>query len=150
MANVEKDQVSPTSGNDGRMPDHDPGMERTRTNIDVIQTTRENPYKELNFIGTYIAIAIGCAAAFASYIMPVTAIVEINAILGESQHQALEYSQADLQQGPSPNYVWVPLAWVLMSSVGFTLVGRLSDIFGMSGTFSQRSYQSHISLTDHS
>lgn len=33
-------------------------------------------------------------------------------------------------QGPSPNYDWIALAWVLTSSVGFTLVGRLSDIFG--------------------
>lgn len=40
------------------------------------------------------------------------------------------YQHAKIQQGPSPSYVWVPLAWVLMSSVGFTLVGRLSDIFG--------------------
>ena len=82
MANAEKEQVSSASGHDGRLPDHDPGMERTRTDIDVIETTRENPYKELNFIGTYIAIAIGCAAAFASYIMPVTAVGEINAIIG--------------------------------------------------------------------
>jgi hypothetical protein len=81
MADVEKDQVK-AGGHAGRLPDHNEDLARTRTKIDVIETTTENPYKELNFIGTYIAIAIGCAAAFASYIMPVTAIVAINAILG--------------------------------------------------------------------
>lgn len=82
MADVEKDQVTAANGHHGRLPDHNPDMERTRTNIDVIETTTANPYKELNFIGTYIAIAFGCAAAFASYIMPVTAITTINAIIG--------------------------------------------------------------------
>lgn len=78
---MEKDQMK-DGGHPGRLPDHNEDLARTRTNIDVIETTTENPYKELNFIGTYIAIAIGCAAAFPSYIMPVTAIVAINAILG--------------------------------------------------------------------
>ena len=81
MADVEKDQVK-IGGHPGRLPEHNEDLARTRTNIDVIETTTENPYKELNFIGTYIAIAIACAAAFASYIMPVTAIVAINAIIG--------------------------------------------------------------------
>ena len=81
MANVEKNQGK-GDGEHGRLPEHNEDLARTRTNIDVIETTTENPYTELNFIGTYIAIAIGCAAAFASYIMPVTAIVAINTILG--------------------------------------------------------------------
>lgn len=88
MADIEKDQVTEAKGHHDhdRLPRHNPDMERTHTNIDVIQTTTENPYRELNFIGTYIAIAIGCCAAFASYIMPVTAIVEINAIIGKMLH----------------------------------------------------------------
>ena len=86
MADIEKNQVTEANGHHDhdKLPHHNSDMERTRTDIDVIQTTTENPYKELNFIGTYIAIAIGCCAAFASYIMPVTAIVKINAIIGKT------------------------------------------------------------------
>lgn len=32
--------------------------------------------------------------------------------------------------GPSPNYYWIVLSWTLCLAVGYTLVGRLSDIFG--------------------
>lgn len=32
--------------------------------------------------------------------------------------------------GPTQNYYWVVLAWTLCLAVGYTLVGRLSDIFG--------------------
>jgi hypothetical protein len=94
MAHIEKDQVTETTGRDhDNLPHHNPDMERTRTNIDVIQMTTENPYKELNFIGTYITIAIGCCAAFASYIMPVTAIVEINAIIGKRLYSYVKASR---------------------------------------------------------
>lgn len=32
--------------------------------------------------------------------------------------------------GPDPNYFWIGLVFTLMLSVGFTLVGRITDIFG--------------------
>ena len=32
--------------------------------------------------------------------------------------------------GPSPNIIWVSISWTAAFAVGFTLVGRLSDIFG--------------------
>lgn len=32
--------------------------------------------------------------------------------------------------GPSPNINWVALVWTLTVAVGYTIVGRLSDIFG--------------------
>ncbi len=36
----------------------------------------------------------------------------------------------DILLGPSPNLTWVALAWTLTLSIGYTIVGRLSDIFG--------------------
>lgn len=36
----------------------------------------------------------------------------------------------DVPPGASSNITWVALAWTLTSSIGFTLVGRLSDVFG--------------------
>lgn len=45
--------------------------------------------------------------------MPVTSIPILNTILG-----------------PSSNAMWIALAWTLLSAVSFTLLGRLSDIFG--------------------
>ncbi len=32
--------------------------------------------------------------------------------------------------GPDPNYIWVSLSYTLTLSIGLTLVGRLSDLFG--------------------
>ncbi|KAF2168747.1 hypothetical protein M409DRAFT_52771 [Zasmidium cellare ATCC 36951] len=116
MADVEKTARSGEGhghAHHGELPEHLEEMNRVHTNIDVIETTSENPYFEINFIGTYAAITLATCAAFAGFVMPVTALTLINAAVG-----------------PSPNYDWIALAWVLTSSVGFTLVGRLSDIFG--------------------
>ena len=33
-------------------------------------------------------------------------------------------------KGPDPNYVWIPIVWTICVAVSYTLVGRLSDIFG--------------------
>ena len=76
MANVEKHTV------DSHGHDHRPDLERTRTDVDVIHVTTENPYKELNFIGTYAAIAFATCAAFAGFIMPVTALPLITLDIG--------------------------------------------------------------------
>lgn len=95
------------------MPDHLEELEKTHTNIDVIHTTQENPYGEINFIGTYIAITLACCACFAGFIMPIT---------------SLQLIERDL--GVSENAVWVALGWILLSAVSFVLLGRLSDIFG--------------------
>ena len=67
-----------------QLPEHLENMERTRTNIDVVETTTKNPYKELNFIGTYLAIAFATCGAFAGFVMPVTSLTIINADIGEN------------------------------------------------------------------
>ncbi|CAK1365717.1 unnamed protein product [Cercospora beticola] len=95
------------------MPKHIEELERTHTNIDVIETTQESPYGEVNFMGTYVAVTLACCASFAGFIMPVT---------------SLQLIERDL--GVSPNAIWIALGWILLSAVSFILLGRLSDIFG--------------------
>ncbi|KAK3672123.1 hypothetical protein LTR78_008094 [Recurvomyces mirabilis] len=95
------------------MPDHIENLDRTYADIDVVELTHQNPYREVNFIGTYIAALLACSANFSGFIMPVTALGLIEAELGAS-----------------PNAVWISLGWVLLSGVSFVLLGRLSDIFG--------------------
>lgn len=89
MADLEK-QPDLSEGNrnssihsHGPRPDHLEEIEKVHTNIDVIHATTENPYLEPNFIGTYIAIALATCAAFAGFVMPVTALALINADVGE-------------------------------------------------------------------
>lgn len=79
----------------------------------MVHTTQEWPYSDPKFIGTYFAGVLSTVGSFATYIMPVTALRIIDAMIG-----------------PSPNVTWVALAWTLLSAVSFTLIGRLSDIFG--------------------
>lgn len=71
MSDVEKDGIGLDHYDHGHvaMPEHLEGIERTRDEADVIHVTTENPYKEINFIGTYAAIALGTCAAFAGFIM---------------------------------------------------------------------------------
>lgn len=88
-------------------------LERTHTQIDVVHITQENPYGEINFIGSYIAFLLATNACFVGFLMPVT---------------SLQLIERDL--GASTNGVWVALGWILMSAISFVLLGRLSDIFG--------------------
>lgn len=85
MSDIEKHTADADGDHgDGRMPEHLKGIERTRDDADVIHVTTEIPYMEINFIGTYAAIALGTCAAFAGFIMPVTSLPEINAIIGRT------------------------------------------------------------------
>lgn len=79
----------------------------------VVNETHKLPYFEMNFIGTYVASILSCAGCFVTYIMPVTSLGILNSLIG-----------------PSPNVTWIALAWTLLSAVSFTLLGRLSDLFG--------------------
>lgn len=74
MAEAEKSNV--IEHHEGR-PEHLEELNQTRKEVDVVHVTTENPYKEINFIGTYIAIALACDAAFAGFVMPATALAII-------------------------------------------------------------------------
>lgn len=66
-------------------PEHLEVLTHVHTNIDVIETTTANPYLELNFIGTYLAIAFAAAGAFSGFSMPATSLSIINEQIGTSK-----------------------------------------------------------------
>lgn len=104
-------------------------QEKTHTNIDVVRTTHETPYGDLKFIGTYAAATLGCSGAFATYLMPVTSLAILN---------------TPALIGVSANSTWVALSWTLLSAVSFTLLGRLSDIFGRRWFFAGSTFSAVI------
>jgi MFS family permease len=59
------------------------------------------------------ALCLGNISTYTGWVMPVNSLATINKDIG-----------------PSPSIFWVPLAYTLGLSVGFLIVGRLSDIFG--------------------
>ncbi|KAK8102197.1 hypothetical protein PG984_015343 [Apiospora sp. TS-2023a] len=70
-------------------------------------------FRSAQFIGTVVATCTGSICAYLSWVMPANTLSLINADLG-----------------PSPDIGWVGTAYLLGNSIGFLLVGRLSDIFG--------------------
>ncbi|KIM99947.1 hypothetical protein OIDMADRAFT_42845 [Oidiodendron maius Zn] len=70
-------------------------------------------YMSPGFIGTVIALCLGNISNYLGWIMPSNSLLLINEDIG-----------------PSPNITWVALAYTLGLSIGFLIVGRLSDIFG--------------------
>lgn len=50
---------------------------------DVAEITTKNPYTEINFIGTYVAILMAVIASYGGYVMPVTSLAFINDDIGQ-------------------------------------------------------------------
>ncbi|KAF2489135.1 fungal trichothecene efflux pump [Lophium mytilinum] len=70
-------------------------------------------YWSPGFIGTFAATCLAQVSGYLGWTLPANTISLVNEALG-----------------PSPNFVWLAVSWTAGFSVGFTLVGRLSDIFG--------------------
>lgn len=70
-------------------------------------------YRSWGFIGTVIGLCLGNISNYAGWVMPSNSLLIINEDIG-----------------PSPNITWVALAYTLGLTIGFLIVGRLSDIFG--------------------
>ncbi|ROT41715.1 trichothecene efflux pump [Sodiomyces alkalinus F11] len=66
-----------------------------------------------NFICTLIAQCLASICAYLGWVLPANTLMLINAELG-----------------PSANISWVATLWTMGSSIGFLLVGRLSDMYG--------------------
>ncbi|CAE7030581.1 hypothetical protein PTNB73_05430 [Pyrenophora teres f. teres] len=70
-------------------------------------------FTSINFIGTVIATCLAQISGYLGWVLPANTLSLINASIG-----------------PSPNIIWVSISWTAGFAIGFTLVGRLSDIFG--------------------
>ncbi|KAH8601602.1 fungal trichothecene efflux pump [Bisporella sp. PMI_857] len=70
-------------------------------------------YWSKGFVGTMIATCLAQISGYLGWVLPANTLSLINEALGGS-----------------PNITWVALSWTLGFTIGLSLVGRLSDIFG--------------------
>lgn len=59
-------------------------LEPVPSRIDVLEVTQASPYREPNFIGTYLAICLGALSAYGGFVMPATSLALIDADIGMS------------------------------------------------------------------
>ncbi|KAF4924399.1 Trichothecene efflux pump TRI12 [Colletotrichum viniferum] len=70
-------------------------------------------FRSPQFLGTLTAQCLASICAYLGWVLPANTLTLINADLG-----------------PSKNINWVATMWTMGSSIGFLLVGRLSDLYG--------------------
>lgn len=86
-------------------------------------------YTSINFIGTVIVSSICQRLIRVLTKLQATCLAQISGYLGWvlPANTLLLINEAI---GPSPDIIWVGISWTAGFAIGFTLVGRLSDIFG--------------------
>jgi hypothetical protein len=77
------------------------------------QNLPKNYYRSIGFIGTVVGLCLGNISNYTGWVLPSNSLLIINADIG-----------------PSPNITWVALSYTLGLTIGFLIIGRLSDIFG--------------------
>jgi MFS family permease len=70
-------------------------------------------FTSFRFIGSYLAIAMMMACGQGGFSLIAGVLPQINADIG-----------------PSGNISWIPLSYLLTTSIGLVFVGRVTDIFG--------------------
>ncbi|KAG8161826.1 hypothetical protein KVR01_008813 [Diaporthe batatas] len=76
-------------------------------------TMHQGYFRSPQFLGTLTAQCLASICAYVAWVLPSNTLSLLNAELG-----------------PSPNITWVATVYTLGCSVGFLLVGRLSDLYG--------------------
>lgn len=87
-------------------------------------------FHSMQFIGTVTGFALSAISAYIFLLMPTSILTTINADIGE--HRATRSVRTVLipSAGPSPYLSWVNIARTLALSFTYTILGRLSDLFG--------------------
>ena len=63
-------------------PADDEIAKQVYADVDVVHVTTKRPYREVNFIFTYIAACLGACSSFGSFVMPATSLALINESIG--------------------------------------------------------------------
>ena len=84
-------------------------------------------YRSPKFIGTLVATCLAQISGYLGWVLPANTLSLINLALG-----------------PSPNVIWLAVAWQIGFAVGLLQVGRLSDIFGK---YLRIAHNTFVSLT---
>lgn len=62
---------------------HDHSVQKkTHVVEDTVEITYSTPYKDFNFLGTYLAVVLGTIASYGGYVMPATSLSLINDDIG--------------------------------------------------------------------
>ncbi|KAF2263053.1 fungal trichothecene efflux pump [Lojkania enalia] len=119
MTDKENSQENVTNGGSGNALSHQRshGLHHDHVAAEALgghtSSLPKGYYRSLNFFGTVIATCLAQISGYLGWVLPSNTLALINAAIG-----------------PSPNIIWVSISWTAGFAVGFTLVGRLSDIFG--------------------
>ncbi|KAF7561424.1 hypothetical protein G7046_g2702 [Stylonectria norvegica] len=81
-----------------------------------VQSMPVGYYRSPQFIGTVAAQMLASICAYLGWVLPANTLSLINADIG-----------------PSIDINWVATIWTMGSSIGFLIVGRLSDLYGRKG-----------------
>ncbi|KAJ4263814.1 hypothetical protein NW762_005847 [Fusarium torreyae] len=80
---------------------------------DDLDRMPEGYYRSSQFLGTLAAQSLASICAYLGWVLPSNTLTLINADIG-----------------PSTNIAWAATIWTMGSSIGFLIVGRLSDLYG--------------------
>ena len=87
-------------------------------------------FTSMNFIGTVIvSLQVLALTSTIVNIFKATCLAQISGYLGWVL-PANTLTLINAAIGPSPDIIWVGISWTAGFAIGFTLVGRISDIFG--------------------
>lgn len=62
-------------------------LKLTQSTVDKLEVTKQRPYKEINFIGTYVAVCLGALACYGGFVMPATSLALIEQDIGKRKAQ---------------------------------------------------------------
>ena len=81
--------------NNENTPSDTKRLKPTVSNVDKLEVTKERPYREINFIGTYIAVCLGALACYGGFVMPATSLALIEEDIGILRPHPLVRAFAD-------------------------------------------------------